>query len=204
MAYRWFTAWLPIFAVLMGLLAILWVYVSFIQPPALKDQWSKIETKWAPARATAWTQLDKAAKATPFDLAAYQTAAGDYETQLKGWLAEVLPSGRTASYWGLASDGVSQLQSDIDSVTQRLDKIKAATTIFDFLPSEGALTGFDDGINNDVYAIRNALHLSQPATTPSAFPFPAITPTPSPSASGSPGATSSAPAIVPAPSPSAS
>ena len=206
MAYRWFAAWLPLFAVFMVLLGGLWFYVSFIQPPALKDQWTKIENKWAPARAAAWAKLDKAAKTSPFDLAAYQAAAADYETQLTGWLDEVLPSGRNASYWGAASSAVTQFHDDITSMNQNLDKVKAAKTIFEMLGVEPSLFNFDNSINNDVYGqagIRISLGLSLPSVAPSTIPFPSISPSPSPQPSGSPGASGS-PGVTPSPAPSPS
>ena len=85
--YRWVAAYLPLMAVLFGLLAVMWVWVSFISPPPPKpaDRWQQIETKWTPDR-------EKARAALSAHYADFTAQLADYKAfydATKGWLDDV-------------------------------------------------------------------------------------------------------------------
>jgi hypothetical protein len=208
-AYRWVSAYLPIMAGLFALLAGLWIYTSFINPPAPTpaEQWTKIQDKWSPAREAARKQI-----ADPtLDFAAQQAAYKTFYDQTKGWVDEVTTPVRD---WGAAGVDMPAFLSDGADLVKALQPVTEAKTVYDIANLAATIGPLDQNFTQDIVVIENDLKITVGATAPPlAFPSvnPTPTPTPSPSsaASASAGATaspaaSSTPTPVPTPTPAAS
>jgi hypothetical protein len=215
-AYRWVSAYLPIMAGLFVLLAALWVYTGFINPPppTPAQQWTRIDNKWSPAREKARQDI----AANTLDFAKQQAAYKDFYTQTKGWVDDVT----AVKGWGVAANDVTTFLSDGQAYVTLLEQVDSAKTAYEVAALGSALTSDDSLFTADVVTIEQDLALS-PGTTapPLALPSVNATPTPTPSPSASPGASASptsgasavtspatsptsSPAASPSPSPTAS
>jgi hypothetical protein len=219
MVYRWVRAYMPLLAGLFVLLAVVWVYTSFIQAPTAAQRWTQIENKWSPPREAARLA---AANATG-DWQKQQAAYKDFYNQTKGWVDEVAaykgwPSGTTDPATGAtlangtdAGDQILVFEQDGPRLLTVLKRAVDATNVYDYATAAGQLVNLDSSFSQDVYNVKKAFAISQssqtpgPLAPPSVNPTPTQTPVPTPGPSGSiapsPLAT---PAITPAPSPSPS
>jgi hypothetical protein len=200
-AYRWVRAYLPILGGLVVLLAILWIYTGFINPPppTPAQQWTTIENKWSPAR-----EKDRAAiAADTLDFAKQQADYKDFYTQTKGWVDAVT----AVKDWGPAANDVTTFLSDSQQYLPLLQQVDAATSAYDVAALSASVTQADTQFTNDIDTIREDFGLAavSPAPSPMAMPSVNATPTPIPSPSGSPAASGSPGAsIAPSSSPLAS
>jgi hypothetical protein len=187
-AYRWIRAYLPIMAMLFALLAVVWVYTSFINPPlpTPAQQWARIEEKWSPAREKARA----AVAANTLDFAKQQAAYKDFYAQTKGWVDEVeavkkwaIPDGDTTT-----AANISSFVSTGKAYLTTLEQINAATTPYQVADLAATVTEGDLAFDDAVYVVRKGLSLSvtEPASSPLAFPSVNPTPTPIPSPSPTP------------------
>jgi hypothetical protein len=198
-AYRWMAAYLPLLAALFGILAIVWVYSSFIRQPSPDQRWTALESKWSGPRELARVAVGKALVAAPFDLTAEKAAYKDFATQTKGWLDEAAG----VSDWGGAKDAVAKFESDGKLLMDQLNYIAASTSQADIGNSYYTTLGVADRtVTADIQAIETAVGLAPSASAIPVPELPAPTPqpdTPAPSGSAAPSAT---PVATPAPTPS--
>jgi hypothetical protein len=206
-AYRWFSAYLPVMGGLFVLLAALWVYTGFINPPppTPAQQWTRIEDKWSPPREKARA----AAAASTLDFAKQKAAYQDFYNQTKGWVGAVT----AVSDWGVAADDVSSFESDGQGLLTVLQRAIDASTAYDVAGMAQQIADLDSTFTQDVVNVGQDLAIanSSPSAPPLAVPSVNETPTPVPSPtagpSSSPGATGSpaaSPTVSPVPSPTAS
>jgi hypothetical protein len=192
-AYRWFVAYLPIMAGLFVLLAALWIYTGFINPPppTPAQRWQTIEDKWSPAR-------EKARLAIAADKNDFTKVVADYKdfyTQTKGWVDDVT----AVKDWGLAANDVSSaFLVDGGQAVIELKDAYSATTVYGIKAVSDGLVTSDSAFTADVAKIRADFSLTAAAKTAPPIAVPSVnpTPTPVPSPSPTPAAT---PAATPAP-----
>jgi hypothetical protein len=206
LAYRWIVAVVPILAIFFVLLGAAWVYTTYLKPPTPAQQWTTIQDKWSPLREKAREDIATAAKATPFDLAAYQAACRSYSNQIKGWTDAVL----AVKDWGDAQSDIPTLQTASEQFVSLLQSVDSAKTAYDVVALQSQIDQYDTAFTQNVINIRQSLGLATPAASPSPFEFPSVEPTATPGESGSPGASGSpaasaspAPTETPTPAPSA-
>ena len=195
-AYRWIVAYLPILALLFGLLGIVWVYTSYINPPppTPAQQWAKIEAKWSPARETA----RQAVSANTLGFAKQQAAYKDFYTQTKGWVDEV----KAVTAWGVGANEVTTFLSDGGEYVSLLQQVNAATTPNEVASMSATLIQWDQAFTADVAAVERDFALAVASPAPPTLAFPSVNPTPTdtPAPTGSPAATGS-PVATPSPAP---
>jgi hypothetical protein len=217
--YRWAAAYLPLLAILFGLLAVVWVWVSFISPPppTPAQRWQQIEDTWAPARERAREDLG----AHGADFSAQLLDYKAFYDATKGWLDDV----RAYPDWAKANTNDATPSYDVQVFLQDgqnyldlLEKAYTAKTPEDILTMEETLPAADAAWETDRALVRVALGLTA-VPMPSELPLPSAACIPvssgspgastSPLASGSPGASESlgptlppCPVVTPEPSPS--
>jgi hypothetical protein len=205
-AYRWIRAYMPILAGLFALLAALWIYTGFINPPppTPAQQWTKIANIWSPAREKARL----AVAADTLDFAKQQADYKDFYTQTKGWVTAV--SG--VKDWGVAAQDVTTFLSDGQSYVTTLQQVTNAKTAYDVTALSATLSQLDSTFTADVSTVVADFALPATSPLPSALALPSVnatpTPTPGPSGSagpsGSPSATTATPPATPTAAPPAS
>jgi hypothetical protein len=205
LAYRWIVAYAPIMLILFALLGAAWVYTTYLKPPTPAQQWTTIETKWAPLREQARQDIASAANASPFDLAAYQAACRTYSNQIKGWTDAVM----AVSDWGDAQKDIPTLQTASEQFVSLLQSVDSAKTVYDVVALQSQIDQYDTAFTQNIKNIRQDLGLAVPVVSPSPFEFPSVEPTATPSgspeSSGSPEASATpAPTETPAPTPASS
>ena len=209
--YRWVAAYLPLLGVLFGLLAVLWVWVSFINPPPVepKDRWQQIEDRWSPAREQARNDLASHGRDFVAQLADYKA----FYDATKGWLDDVQAYERwsEADETGETAYYVDRFLADGQKFLDLLQKAYQATTPEEILTMEQTLPEADQTWETDRANVRVTLGL--PAMPePSELPLPSAACIPvgpeSPGVSASPGASASAgasgslePTLPPCPTP---
>jgi len=198
-AYRWIVAYLPIMAGLFALLAALWIYTGFINPPppTPAQQWAKIESKWSPAREKA----RQAVAADTLDFAKQQADYKDFYTQTKGWVDDV----KAVSNWGVGGQDVTTFLNTGQQYVAVLEQINAAKTPYDVTALGDTVSQWDSTFSANVATIRQDFALAAASPQPSPLALPSVNPTPitSPGESGSP-APSGSPSASASPAPSAS
>jgi hypothetical protein len=193
--YSYTRAYIPIFALVISLLVLLWAFQTFWPkaptPLTLAQQWVKIEQKYSPQRQEALAELDKAFGQ---EWTAQQPAYEDFRDATKGWLDDV----EAISDWGEAQDYVDYFLTDGQAELDILDKVVASTTAEQAVAAGGTLKTADATFREEVGMVRSALGL--PAVSESPLPDmsagASMSPVPSASASGS-----LVPSESPAPSP---
>jgi hypothetical protein len=214
-AYRWFSAYLPVLGGLFVLLAALWVYTGFINPPppTPAQQWTTIENKWSPPREKARAD----AAASTLDFAAQKAAYQDFYNQTKGWVDAVTAATNVWASPSPAADDVSSFESDGQGLLTVLQRAIDAPTAYAVAGMAGQINDLDGSFTEDVVNVGQDLAIanSSPSAPPLAIPSVNETPTPVPSAtagpSSSPGSSASpvaspsaSPTVSPVPSPTAS
>jgi hypothetical protein len=209
--YRWVAAYLPLLGVLFGMLAVLWVWVSFINPPPPepKDRWQQIEDRWTPAREQARESLANHGRDFVAQLADYKA----FYDATKGWLDDVQAYDRwsEADETGYVAYYVDRFLADGQKFLDLLQTAYQATTPEEILTMEQTLPEADQTWETDRANVRTELGL--PAMPkPSELPVPSAACIPvgpeSPGVSESPGASASAgasgslePTLPPCPTP---
>ena len=175
---------------LFALLAGLWIYTSFINPPPLTpaEQWTKIQEKWSPAREAARQKI-----ADPkLDFAAQQAAYKTFYEQTKGWVDEVTTPVRD---WGAAGVDMPAFLSDGADLAKALQPITDAKTVYDVANLAATIGPLDQNVTQDIAIIEKDLKITVGPTAPP-LAFPSVNPTPTPTPTPAPSATSSASAAA--------
>jgi hypothetical protein len=209
--YRWVAAYMPLLGILFGLLAVLWVWVSFISPPPVepKDRWQQIEDRWSPVREQARNDLASHGRDFVAQLADYKA----FYDATKGWLDDVQAYDRwaEADETGNVAYYVSRFVADGQDFLDLLQKAYQAKTPEEILTMEETLPAADQTWETDRAVVR--VELGLPAVPePSELPLPSAACIPvgpeSPGVSASPGASASAgasgslePTLPPCPTP---
>jgi hypothetical protein len=209
-AVRYTRAYIPLFVAFLGLFAAVWIYRSFINPPAPEPQqvWTRIEAKYTPQIDAARLKIDDPKSDFATKIAGF-TALRD---ALKGWMGELTPitdwtvgatsSADYASASTAGQDILSLIQSGNQEVTD-LDQVVIAKTEADIAAHADVLASDDSTFQQGWAQVRQDFGLAVPSSQPTLALPPAPSPSASPGASGSP-APSGSPVASPTPGGSAS
>jgi hypothetical protein len=203
--YRYLGAYLPLFGAFMVILAVFWVYRSFVNPPPPEPQqlWTTIETKYAPKIDAARLKIN----APTSDFATKIQGFKDYRDALKSWMAELDPitdwtigaiSTASADYITAGQD-ILQLEQYGNSEANILDTAATAKTEADLVNYTTQLAAANELFEGQWAAVGYDMGL-KPVDQPTLALPPTPNPSTSPGASGSPGA-SAVPSATPTAAP---
>jgi hypothetical protein len=185
--YRWLAAYLPLLAILFGLLGAIWVWTVVNPPPPTPAQrWEQIEAKWTPPREKARQDLAGHGPDFAAQLADYRA----FYDATKGWMDDVRAyDWSTADPYNQVKSAVDRFLSDGDTYLALLKNAYEAKTPYEILTMEESLPAADQTWETDRALVRVALGL--PAV-PKASELPLPSANCIPVESGSPGASASA------------
>lgn len=201
--YAYTKAYIPIFAMVVVLLGMLWLGQTFIpKAPTLGQRWDEIQGRH-------WTALQDARQASIdafSDFDAQKAAFTDFRDATKAWMSDI----RTVDDWGKAQANVEGLLATGDEQVALLDEFVAAPSAGDIsYELQQAILSADQTFRQYLGLVRSDLDLkaevvptlSPVSPSPSASPGPSGSVSPQPSGSA-PVSGSGSPQASPSPAPS--